>query len=377
MDPGTRAVCIREIQRSLDQSVKSLIEDKIRKLDVGRHFDILDREIYILDGRGRRTGVIIFEGMQNHTADSIKSLEGYRIAWVEEAQTLSARSMELLTPTLRLAGSQIWFSWNPDDEEDPVDAFMRSPEAEEDPDICAIRVNYSDNPWFKDTALVTDMVRMRRTDPDKYAHIWLGEYRKLSDAQVLRGRWSINELEPQPWWDGPYFGADWGFSVDPTALVKLWVNGKDRTLYLEAEAYGHQVDIDLTPNLFDKIPGSRKHVIRADNARPETISFLRNHGFPKCVAAEKWPGSVEDGVEHLRSYDRIVIHPNCTNAIREARAWSWKIDKRTGDVLPDLVDKDNHIWDAARYALAPIIRNKKPLNISDAVLRRSAMAGRI
>ncbi|WP_245256520.1 PBSX family phage terminase large subunit [Bartonella tamiae] len=113
-----RIVCIREVQKSIRESVKRLLEDKIKQLGLGAHFDILDQQI-----RGKNGSLIIFQGMQDHTAESIKSLEGYDIAWVEEAQSLSARSLRLLRPTLRKEGSEIWFTWNPTNADDAVDAF--------------------------------------------------------------------------------------------------------------------------------------------------------------------------------------------------------------------------------------------------------------
>ncbi|MXV35776.1 PBSX family phage terminase large subunit, partial [Saccharibacter sp. EH611] len=115
MRPGLRAVCIREIQKSLNMSVKQLVTDKIMAHGLADKFELLDKEI-----RTPGDGVIIFQGMQNHTADSIKSLEGFDVAWVEEAQSLSAHSLKLLRPTIRKRGSEIWFSWNPSHAEDPV-----------------------------------------------------------------------------------------------------------------------------------------------------------------------------------------------------------------------------------------------------------------
>ena len=120
-DPSLRFVCIREVQRSLKFSAKSLIESKIWALGVGHLFTVLEREIRRNDG----TGVMIFEGMQDHTSESIKSLEGFGRAWVEEAQSISQRSLDLLLPTIRAEGSEIWFSWNPNQPTDPVDAFFR------------------------------------------------------------------------------------------------------------------------------------------------------------------------------------------------------------------------------------------------------------
>jgi phage terminase large subunit len=178
---------------------------------------------------------------------------------------------------------------------------------------------------------------------------------------VLRGRYRVESFEPGEDWHGPYLGADWGFATDPTALVKCWING--RTLYVEHEAYGVGIDIEDTPALFDKVPGARDHMIRADSSRPETISHMRRHGYSRMLGAVKGQGSVEDGVEHLRSYEAIVIHPRCTHAAEEARLWSYKVDKLTGDVLPVLSPKHDHIMDAIRYALEPIIRSGKPIPV--------------
>ena len=156
-------------------------------------------------------------------------------------------------------------------------------------------------------------------------------------------------------WDGPYFGADWGFSTDPTVLLKMWVHNK--RLHIEHEAYKVGCDIVDTPKLFDTVPGSRRYVVRADCARPETIHHVQRAGF-RIEAATKWPKSVEDGITLLRSFEKIVIHPRCKNMIQEARLYSYKTDKLTGDVLPDIIDRHNHCWDAARYGLLPLIRRR-------------------
>ena len=172
-------------------------------------------------------------------------------------------------------------------------------------------------------------------------------------AQVLAGCYRIEAFEPQTRWDGPYFGVDWGFASDPTVMVKCWIDGK--TLYVEQEAWGEHVETVDVPALFDRIEGARQHVIRADSARPEMISHLRNHGYPGMRAADKWPGSVEDGIGWLRGME-IVIHPDCKHAQEEARLWSYKTDRLTGDVLPKLEDRNNHVIDAIRYSVEPLIR---------------------
>ncbi len=342
-----RVLCARELQISIKDSVHRLLSDQVHAMGLSDKFDV--GQSYI---RGINGAEFIFKGLR-HNAAEIKSMEGIDVCWVEEAQAVSERSWELLIPTIRVPGSEIWISFNPDQATDPTyKRFVTSP-----PDGAIVRrVNWDDNPWFPPD-LERERAHMARTDPDAYAHVWLGECRSYSDAQVLNGKWVIDVFEPEATWQGPYFGADWGFAKDPTALVKCWIDA--RILYVEHEAYGVEVPLDDTPELFSRVPGAREHVIRADCARPETINHLINHGWPNVTAAKKWPGSVEDGIEFLRSFEQIIIHERCKHAAEEARLWSFKTDRLTGDVLPSLVDANDHIWDAARYALGPIIRARK------------------
>ena len=165
---GSRGVCVREVQKSLKDSVKLLLEDKIQHYGFGSHFSVNADFI-----RTPGDGVIIFQGMQDHTSESIKSLEAFDWAYVEEAQTMTERSLELLRPTIRVPGSEIWFSWNPRHATDPVDKFFRGQLV---PDNAIIkRVSYKDNPWFPDE-LEAERAFDERTNPQRYGHIWLGEY---------------------------------------------------------------------------------------------------------------------------------------------------------------------------------------------------------
>lgn len=341
-NPGTRAACVREVQRSLKNSVKLLVEDKIRAHGL-QGFDVLDAEIKTPGG-----GIIIFQGMQNHTADSIKSLEGFDIAWVEEAQSLSQRSLDLLRPTFRKPGSELWFSWNPNNPNDPVDAFLRGecPPAES----VVVRANYCDNPWLPEE-LRADLADDLRRDPDKFANVWGGEYAMAAKARVFHN-WEVREFDTPE--DAVHrFGADWGFAIDPTVLVRCHIDG--RTLYVDAEAWAVGCEIDQTPKLFDTVGGSRRFLIRADSARPETVSYMRRQGF-KITEAIKGPGSVEDGIEFLRAFD-IVVHPRCVHVAAELAAYSYKIDPHTEEILPLLEDKNNHTIDALRYALEELRRS--------------------
>jgi len=343
-----RVLCARELQNSIQDSVHKLLGEQIQELGLGSFYEI--QQSTILGANGSE---FIFSGLRSNIT-RIKSMEGVDICWVEEAQTVSEDSWSVLIPTIRKDGSEIWVSFNPDQDEDPTyQRFVKDPP----PDAMAVEIGWQDNPWLPEV-LRNEKDYLYRTDPEAAEYVWGGKTRRNSIAQVLRGRYVVESFIHGADWNGPYYGADWGFSTDPTALVRMWVNG--RTLYIEAEAYGIGVDLDDTPALFDTVKDARKHIIRADNSRPETISHMRRHGYTKILPSYKWKGSVEDGVEHLRSYEQIVIHPNCPHAAEEARLWSYKIDKLSGDVLPVLMDKHNHCWDAARYGLEPIIRAGKP-----------------
>ena len=354
-----RAVCVREIQKSLEQSVKRLIEDKIEGLGLGKSFVVRDKWI-----EAPGDGLIIFQGMQNHTADSIKSLEGYDIAWVEEAQSLSQRSLDLLRPTIRKPSSELWFSWNPNLASDPVDVLLRG--AQKIDGAVVVEANWKNNPWFP-SVLRDEKDWDQRRDPEKYAHIWLGAYQANSEARVFKN-WRVEAFDT-PDYARFCYGADWGFSVDPSVLVRCYLDG--RTLYVDHEAYKVGCEIDELPALFSGddiaspprwtnsfghrgIPGSGLFPIRADSARPDTISYMAKRGF-KIAPARKGPGSIEDGIEFLKSHD-IVVHPRCKHTVDELTLYSFKTDKMTGKVLPELEDKENHVIDSLRYALEDVRR---------------------
>lgn len=330
-------VCLREVQKSLKFSVKKLIESKIEALNAGAYFEVQQEQI-----KSKHGGNIIFQGMQDHTSDSIKSLEGFGIAWFEEAQSASQRSLDLLRPTIRAPGSELWFSWNPNQATDPIDALLRSDDPP--PGAVIVRANYADNPWLP-AELLTEMEYDRKRDPEKYAHIWLGEYQRNSEARVFKN-WRIEEFT-RPAGTVHRLGADWGFSVDPSVLVRCDIEGN--ALYVDYEAYQIGCEIVNLPELFMAVPDAEKYQITADSARPETISYMQKHGFPRIHPAVKGAKSLEEGVEFLRSFD-IIVHPRCTHTIDELTMYSYKRDPLTNIVVPILEDKNNHVIDSLRYA---------------------------
>jgi phage terminase large subunit len=195
-EKGFLAVCIREVQKTLAQSSKRLIETKISELGVGSQFKVYHDKI-----ETPGDGLIIFQGMQDHTAESIKSLEGYKVAWIEEAQTLSHRSLSLLRPTIRASGSEIWASWNPRRKTDAIDDFLR---AKKPQGAVVVNANWRDNPWFP-----LELENERRLDlelyPDRYDHIWEGDYAKAFEgayfAKVLaqaKAQRRIGKVAPDP-----------------------------------------------------------------------------------------------------------------------------------------------------------------------------------
>lgn len=338
-----RILCAREYQTSIRDSVHRVLADQIAMLGLGSFYTI--QESAILGANGTE---FLFKGLRRDIAQ-IKSTEGIDICWVEEAEAVSDTSWRVLIPTIRKPASEIWISFNPAIADDPTyQRFVQTP-----PERSVVRkVSYKDNPWFPDV-LREEANALLKADPEAYAHVWGGEPWQRSDAQVLAGKWRVAEFTPESHWSAPLFGADWGFAQDPTMLIKLYAH--DNTLWIEHEAGGIQLDTDATVRAFDTIPQSRDYTIRADSARPETIAEIKKRGF-RCVPAPKWSGSVQDGIGYIRSFREIVIHPRCKRTIEEARLWRYKVDPRTEDVLPQLVDANNHAWDAIRYALSPLIK---------------------
>lgn len=339
-----RIACGREYQNSIAESVHETLRSTISQLKLDEYFRVRDNKITSWLG-----SELFFAGLATNPA-KFKSTEGISVLWIEEGEKLSEHSWEIVIPTIRQDGSEIWCGFNPDLPTDPSSKrFIVKPI----PHARIIETNWRDNPWLSDR-LRREKDYLASVDPDAYQHVWEGKFRKNSAAQIFKGKYVIEAFEPGKDWSGPHQGGDWGFSQDPSVLVRVWIHG--RKLYIEYEAWGIGVDIDATPALFDQVPRARDYVTRADSARPETISYMQRHGYARMAGVEKWDGSVEDGIAFLRGFEQIVIHPRCPHMADEALLYSFKVDKLTGDVLTDIVDKHNHCWDAVRYALATLIK---------------------
>lgn len=337
-----KVLCTRELQNSIADSVYSLLKNKITDMKLDFFFTVYKDRIV-----GNNGSEFIFKGIHNNVSE-IKSMENISIAWLEESQSLSRESIDVIVPTIRAPGSILIFTFNPYKDNDPIYVEMKN--ATEDDLV--IKANYSDNPWFPEE-LRLEMERDKKNDYQKYLWVWEGECLGLSDAQIFRGKYVIENFETPKNADF-HFGADWGFANDPTTIVRSFIVGND--LYIDMCAGKVGCDLEDTPSLFNEVQGSSIYPIYADSARPETISFMRSKHY-NVIAAEKWNGSVEDGIQYLRSFSCIHIHERCKAVAEEFDLYQYKVDRQTGEVLRIPVDKFNHYIDAIRYSLTVPMRS--------------------
>ena len=363
----TKVLCTRELQKSISESVHALLCEKIHDMGLDSFFTIQKDKIY-----GANGSVFIFAGVRQNV-NEIKSMEGIDVCWVEEAQSMSRNSLDVLVPTVRAGGSIIIFTFNPFKDTDPVFVDSQNP----DENTLVIKANYNDNPFFPEV-LRLDMERDKKNDYEKYLWVWEGQCLGLSDAQIFRGKYSVKEFET-PRNAEFHYGADWGFANDPTAIIRSFVIGN--TLYIDQCAGRVGCDLEDTPSLFNEVEGTSLYPIYADSARPETISFMRSKRY-NVIAAEKWAGSVEDGIQYLRSFSEIVIHPRCRAVIEEFDLYQYKVDRQTNEVLREPVDKFNHYIDALRYSHTVTMRGKNNGKVyekfdRDCIVADEVMAGTV
>lgn len=346
-----RILCTREFQVSIKESFHAELKNAIASEPwLAAAYDVgID---YI---RGHNGTEFIFRGLR-HNMGSIKSMAQIDICIVEEAEDVPEASWIDLEPTIRAPGSEIWVVWNPRTNGSPVDKrFIKATP----PRSRIVEMNYWDNPFFPQELEELRLQQLRTFDDSTYAHIWEGKYLSRTDAQIFAGKYRVAEFEPHPkTWDGAYYGLDFGFSQDPTAGVKAWIH--ERKLYIEYEAGRTGLELDDTAEyLIKRIPGIDTNVVRCDNARPESISYIKRSGIPRAKPCEKGKGSVEDGIAFIKSFDEVIIHPRCKDTIDEFRLYSYKVDRNSGEVLDTIVDNHNHYIDALRYALEPVMKRNR------------------
>lgn len=351
------ALCAREFMNSLEDStlaeIKAAIESEPEILKPW--FDVGEKYVRTRGLPGRVD--FVFVGLR-HNIDSLKSKARVLITWIDEAENVSEVAYRKLIPTVMRFGGEIWLTYNPESPESATHLRFRAVQQDR---ILIAEVNWNDNPWFPEA-----LERERQSDlenrPDIYHHVWEGEFLTLTEAQVFAGKYSVDTFEPLEKWV-PYYGLDFGFSKDPMACVEIYKQGQ--TLYWRREAVKIGMDMHLQGGFIRDRMGERiaKFDVIADNARPENISYLSKpinqtggtFQLPRVKPASKGKGSVEDGVDFIKSH-RNVIHPDCVEIHREFKLYSYKVDKQSGQILPVLVDANNHCIDAGRYALEPVMK---------------------
>lgn len=346
-----RIACGRQFQNSIKDSVKELVEQKIKALNMSVYFKITEREIINLATGSRFS----FLGMDRNP-ESAKSLEGVTIFYGEEAQTFTKRSVELIIPTIRAPGSRMIWAWNNRNRDDEVDQLFLGPAP---PEASYIRkVSWRDNPHFFRTRMPSEYRRSMKANPKRHVHIWEGGYDENPDAGIFEN-WSIGRPAFIPPKCIPRFGMDFGFGSDPNVVVKVYIIepedlGYDPELhlgfiYVAQEVVGYKVANKQLPDFMGKVTEVRDYPITADSARPETIDYLQGKGF-SVYGAKKGAGSVKNGINWLQGY-HILIDPDCPITAQEVGQYKWKMDPNDRPLpLPEEKQQD-HCIDAIRYAV--------------------------
>ncbi len=365
---GCRTACIREVQKSLKESAKRLLEDKLQKFGLGERdgFRIF-REVIETPG----DGLIVFQGLQDHTAESIKSFEGLDTAWAEEAQSLSDRSLTLLRPTLRKEGSEFWGTWNPNRPTDAIDRLLRSTVTPTG--AVVVRANWNNNPFFP-AVLEQERLDCLAMQPERYGHIWEGEYATVLEGAYyaqhlvraqLDGRIGFAARDPllpvHAFWD---IGGTSG-RADACAIWIVQFIGAEVRVLDYYEAVGQPFDAHVT---WLREAGHDKAVcvLPHDGATHDTVfavtpqGYLIKAGFRTEVVPNQGRGAALQRIDAARQ-----VFPQCrfneapTKPGREALGWYHeKRDEARGMGLGPEHDWSSHGADA--FGLMAVWRLRNP-----------------
>lgn len=352
-------LCCREIQKSIADSLYSTIVSYINDKNLSASFKIIQNEIV-----NRITGAkLIFAGLKSNIT-SVKSIDKLRVVLTDEAENITQTSWDYLRPTPRYGNVRMYVVFNPRFEDD---ATWQEFVVKKDAKTLHITINWQDNPWFPES-LNNQRLRDMRGDAGRYNWIWGGKFLKISDASILAKKLRVDDFDVNSTFSTPYIGIDWGFSVDPTAVIECYTF--DDRLWIRNAASKVGLELDDTGQwLIDHVPIIARHTSRADCARPETISKVKKE-IPLIVGCQKWKGSVEDGIAFLQTFKEIIIHPDAECCFAELSAYNYKTDD-DGNPTTVIEDKNNHYADALRYAIEPIVTNKRKMKINPNLLSRA------
>lgn len=345
-----RVLCVRQFQNSIAQSFYAELKAAIENhWWLSEHYE-LQRDRII----GENGTEFIFKGLHTNPT-AIKSLAKIDLTIVEEAEDIPEESwLQLEATVLRQPKAEIWSLWNPRKKSSPVDTRFR---IHPPSDAVIAEINYTDNPFFPEGLKKLCERQRDILDYATWAHVWLGKYLENSASQIFNGKYEVKEFTPGKHWSGPHQGLDWGYSQDPTAMIRSWIH--DDCLWIEYEAGDTGIELDDVAKAASVIPDFDKYATRADSAQPAMISHVKAKGLRRLEPAKKGRGSVEDGIQFIRSFRRVYIHPRCKRTAEEFDRYSWKVDRLSGDILDTPVDAYNHWIDALRYSLEPVmLRNR-------------------
>ena len=378
LKPGFRAACIREVQRTLAQSVKKLIEDKIAEHGVSRYFEVQEAQIKTHGG-----GLIVFQGMQNHTADSVKSFEGFDVAYVEEAQSLSQRSLDLLRPTIRKEGSELWFAWNPRYDTDAVDLFFRG--GKQHAGMVCVEANWKDNPWFP-KVLRAEMLDDYRNDPEKAAHIWGGGYEIVTAGSYYGKELAKADAEGRigefPYDDSLKVRTGWDIGVDDYTAIWYFQehrrDGKPRIRVIDYyETSGDGADLIAGEAIHSKPYQYDMHFFPHDvevrewgaGARSRRETLLNLGVQPIRRGARQGPEERINATRALLPICEFDNNERVQLGLKRLRRYTRKLNEQMQVYQGPLHDENSHGADAfGEYAIncgvrpAPEVKKKAPMS---------------
>lgn len=380
-----KILCTREFLSSIKTSTMADLKNIINRYNLNKYFIIKRDEILTNNLDPYKRTEFLFKGL-SRDIENIKSIPDIDICFVEEAETVKLSSWEVLIPTIRKENSQIFMCFNPISQESTTyKMFVKAPprtkeiitkdnEKKTVLNELRININYNDNPFLSQT-MIDEIEYMRKNDYAKYEHIYLGKILETTEDVIFKDRFKVEELDIK--YDefnqfyyvanqryNVYYGLDFGFSQDPSAFVEILEIDKN-TIYINKEIYINKLLITNYMEHIIKYFGGKciKKEWFGDCSRPDLIAQLQQAGL-NIKPAKKHKNSVKDGIEWLKGKN-IIINPTCSNTIYEFYNYKYKKDKNTGNITTDIIDENNHIIDAIRYALSEKIEAKKNIKYND------------
>ena len=360
-DPDANAVVLRKVDNTLRTSVFTTLMWAINVLGVSDHFYATVSPLEITYKATKQK--ILLKGLDDPMKlKSLKAERGYfKYLWFEEAAEFNGmEELRNVEQSVLRGGERFieFVTYNPPN--DPA-AWVNKESELKYPNRLVHTSDYLNVPrhWLGEP-FFEKAERLKLNNYEKYQHEYLGISVGRSEQVIFSGKYEVRDfITPQ---DARFYhGVDWGFAQDPTTMIRLFID--DDCLYIDRELYGTGIEIDDLPAFFSAIETAKSWPIYADNSRPETISYVKRAGYD-IAPSQKWSGCVEDGIEFIKSFKKIIIHPGCTHTADEAVKYSYKVDKQTQEILPIVMDAHNHCWDAVRYALDKLIK-KKPAGFFD------------